>query len=171
MADEMTLSELEVVKSFPRAAEEFCHLIENQSAYTRRQFVDNLLIHLSKLLSLGSQLPDVKPATENVDFSEEEIKCHTEECVKLSNTFRVKFGGLDTYWSVFDPTEQKQSVRSSLSLDLAEIYMDLRDVLKSRTSDNVTCDIYWDWKFDFREHWGRHAVEALKVALFISSMA
>jgi len=32
-------------------------------------------------------------------------------------------------------------------------------------------DVYWEWKFDFREHWARHAVEALKVAIFISPLA
>jgi hypothetical protein len=171
MPHQLTPSELEAINSFPQAAEEFCHLIENESGYTRRQFVENVLIYLSKLWALGSQLPDVEPATAGNDFSDEEVKRHSERCIKLSNTLRIKLGDLDTYWSVFNPTKQEQSTPTSLSVDLAEIYMDLKEAVKLLASSKHINDIYWEWGFAFREHWARHAVEALKVTLFISPLA
>jgi len=58
-------------------------------------------------LAIGAQLPDVEPATEGHDFTQEEANRHSEECVKLYNALRTKLGDLDTYWSVFDPTEQE----------------------------------------------------------------
>ena len=47
--------------------------------------------------------------------------------------------------------------------------MDLRDAIDSIKSVEPIDDLDWQWKFDFREH--RHAVEALKVVLFISRVA
>ena len=49
--------------------------------------------------------------------------------------------------------------------------MDLRDAIKSTKSVEPIDDVYWQWRFGFREHWARHAVEALKVVLFISRVA
>lgn len=171
MPNHLTQSESEAVKSFPQVAEEFCHLIKNQRDYTRKQFVDNVLINLSKLWTIGAQLPDVAPATEGIDISAEEVKRHSEECIRLSTTLGNKLGNLDTYWSVFDPTEEEQSAPSLLSRDLAEIFLDLQDALRLLASDKQIDDIYWEWRFDFREHWARHAIEALKVILFISPAA
>ena len=171
MASKMTDSQLEAVKSFPIVAGEFCQLIENHEGYTRKHMVDNVLMLLSRLWAIGAQLPDLEPATEGHDFTQEEVKRHSEECVKHYTALRTKLADLDTYWSVFDPTEQEQSAPGSLSADLAEIYLDLRDSIGLLSSGQHINDVYWEWKFDFREHWARHAVEALKVAIFISPVA
>jgi len=37
---------------------------------------------------------------------------------------------LDGYWEVFDPTEKEQPVFGSLAIDIAEIYLDLKDALR-----------------------------------------
>ncbi|HTZ48603.1 MAG TPA: DUF5063 domain-containing protein [Verrucomicrobiae bacterium] len=132
---------------------------------------DNLLMHLSSLLFLGAHLPDVPSATEGTDFSHEDVERHSRRCIQLSSTLKAKLGDLDTYWSIFDPTKSQKSVPNSLSQDLAEIYMDLRDAIKSTKSVEPIDDVYWQWRFGFREHWARHAVEALKVVLFISRVA
>lgn len=164
----MTSLERDAVNGFPKAAEQFCRLLENQTDFSRKQFVDSLLTLLSNLFFLGAHLPDVEPATGGTDFSQEDIDCHSRECVQLSNILKAKLGDLDTYWSVFDPTEPQKSAPGSLSQDLAEIYMDLREAIELVKTGVSAEDVYWQWRFDFREHWARHAVEALKVVLFIS---
>jgi Domain of unknown function (DUF5063) len=171
MAHQLTRLEGDAVNRFPYAAEQFCQLLENQGDLPRKQFVDNLLAHLSNLLFIGAHLPDVSPTTGGADFLNEDVERHSKECAQLSNILKIKLGNLDAYWSVFDPTEPQKSAPNSLSQDLAEICMDLRDAIELAKSGEPTADVYWQWRFDFREHWARHAVEALKVVLFISRMA
>jgi uncharacterized protein DUF5063 len=66
---------------------------------------------------------------------------------------------------------QEPSAPNSLASDLAEIYFDLKDALKLLASGKHIDDVYWEWRFDFRERWARHTVESIKVALFLSSLA
>jgi len=171
MPRQLSDSELEAVNSFRLLAREFCQLIENQEGHTRRHLIENVLILLSKLLAIGIQLPDVQPATSDIQFTEDEVQLHAKEFVDLSKVIGAKLGDLDTYWSVFDPTEQAESAPCSLSADLAEIYMDLKDSVALLETSKEKMDVYWDWKFDFQEHWARHAIEAFKVALFILPLA
>ncbi len=171
MAHPITDSELRAIQRFPGAAKQFCDLIENASDHSRKQFVDQAFLYLCDLCSIGIQLPDVEPATAGVDHSDEEIKRHAEESRNLYNILKEKLGDLDTYWAVFDPTKQGQSVPNSLSTDLAEIYLDLKGALELHTSDTHIDDIHWEWRAAYLQHWSRHAVESLKVTLFISVRA
>lgn len=70
----MTPSELEAVKGFPQAAREFCLLIESHTLYTRKQFLAEVLLRLSKLWTVGLQLPDVVPSTPDIDYTDEDVK-------------------------------------------------------------------------------------------------
>lgn len=128
-------------------------------------------MQLARLLEVAARLPWVSPATEGVDHTQEAIDTHTEEWTRLSGELRKVFGNLDDYWETFDPTQKAESVSCSLAIDIAEIYLDLKDALKLLKSSAAREDIYWEWRFDFREHWSRHAASALKVLLHISDLA
>jgi len=91
----------------------------------------------------------------------EAAAAHTEEWTKLSDNLRQILGPLDGYWEVFDSTQKEEPIFCSLANDLAEIYLDLKDALKLLKSGVALNDIHWDWRFDFRSHWGKHAVSAL----------
>lgn len=164
-------AEQEAVENFPRAAENFCELIDSHGEYSRGQFFDKVAVQLAHVCSIAAQLPIVEPDTEGKDYSEEEVASHTEEYQKLTNSLRKKIGDLDTYGTVFDPTIREEPNISSLSGDLAEIYLDLKDALELHRRAAAANDVYWDWRFDFRSHWSRHATEALKVILLTSDSA
>ena len=66
-------------------------------------------------------------------------------------------GAVNRYWEAFDPPNKKSLVETTLSNDLADICLDLEDGL-SLQFNGARRD---DWRFDFRCHWGKHAVGAL----------
>ena len=171
MSGRMTADERNAIERFPRIAEEFCHLIDACDKRNRKQLVQDLAVHLAKLCEVAVRLPWVEPATEDIDNTPEAVAAHTGEWVKLSNNLRQIFGPLDKYWEVFDPMEKEEPVSCSLAIDIAEIYLDLKDALKLPESGVALNDIHWDWRFDFHGHWSRHASSALKVLLHISDLA
>jgi len=65
---------------------------------------------------------------------------------------REKLGRLNVYWDVFDPTQEEEPVSCSFSSDVAEIYFDLKEALQLLESDVPRADVYFDWRFSFREH-------------------
>jgi hypothetical protein len=115
-------------------------------------------------------LPPTNPSTgDGNDFTAESIAEHANECVALADRLRKQLGTLDEYWDVFDPTRKEHPIKCSISQDLADIYMDLRDAVKLQESGAETDDICWQWRFDFLSHWSRHAASALKALLIVSS--
>lgn len=72
-----------------------------------------------------------------------------------------KIGSLDTYWQVFDPTHKEEPVQGSLSGDISEIYFDLKHSLELEQTDAARSDALFDWRLDFRSHWGRHLLGAM----------
>jgi len=78
-------------------------------------------------------------------------------------------GKLDEYWEVFDPTEERTAIHCLLSMDLAEVYMDLKDAVALERSGLAAEDVFWQWRFDFLSHWSRHAASALRVLRSLSN--
>ena len=171
MPSEMTADERNSIERFPLVAEEFCHFIENSNKHNRKQLMQKLTVHLARLCEVAAHLPQVVPATENIDDTPEGLAAHTEEWVKLSGDLRQIFGNLDVYWELFDPTQREEPVSCSLAIDISEIYLDLKDALKLLKSGAASEDIHWEWRFDFHEHWSRHATGALTMMLHVSDLA
>jgi Domain of unknown function (DUF5063) len=73
----------------------------------------------------------------------------------------AKLGAANSYWKVFDPPDKKSLVSTTLSDDLADISLDLENGLALQRSGVPRNDFLWQWRFDFRAHWGTHAVSAL----------
>lgn len=167
----MTQSELDAIAEFPAVAEEFCRFIDNCGGYERKRLVEDVSVLLARLCEVGARLPWVSPSTEGTDFTDESVAAHTSEEYQLSTKLREKLGNLDEYWDVFDLTQKEEAILCSLSQDIAEIYMDLQAALRLQTSGASLEDMYFDWRFDFRSHWSRHATCALKVAIQISDRA
>ncbi len=171
MSDGMTAEERKAIERFPLVAAEYFRLIDDCGKLNRRQLVQELSVHLARLCEVGVRLPSVEPATADIDNTPEAVAAHTEEWVKLSTKLRQIFGPLDVYWEVFDPTQKEDPVSCSLAIDIAEIYLDLKDALRLQKSGAALNDILWEWRFDFHSHWSRHATGALRAMFHISDLA
>src|SRR5438132_1433932 len=130
----MTADERSAIERFPSIAEEFCGLIDDCDKRNRKQLVQQLAVHLASLCEVAVSLPSVEPATEEIEHTPESVAAHTEEWAKLSGKLRQIFGPLDLYWEVFDPTKKADPVSCSLAIDIAEVYLDLKDALKLQKS-------------------------------------
>jgi hypothetical protein len=70
-------------------------------------------------------------------------------------------GSYDAYRFVFDPYDlESEPVGGRLSDDLADIYRDLCEGLDLHDSGH-TDEAFWQWRFGFDSHWGRHAAHSL----------
>ena len=163
----LTSSEIEALKRFPQLAREFCRFIEEADGCDRDDLIQDLSISLAGLCQVAAQLPNVEPATEGADYTQEEIENHGREYARVSALLRAKLGGLDVFWEVYDPTEESKPIQFSLANNVAEIYLDLKDSLAPQSATIEVNDLYWQWRADFRSHWSRHAASALKVTLFL----
>jgi Domain of unknown function (DUF5063) len=167
----MTADERNALERFPVIAEEFCHLIDNRDKRNRKQLVHELAVHLARLCEVAVRLPLVQPSTVDIDNTPEDLAVHTEEWAKLSGKLRQIFGPLDVYWEVFDPTQREDPVSCSLAIDIAEIYLDLKDALRFQKSGAALNDLYWQWRFDSHSHWSKHATGALRTLFHILDLS
>jgi hypothetical protein len=168
MSDEPSRSEKEALESFPTIARGFCEFVDTSATVDLRELLQGLSAQLARLCEVAARLPWVTPATDEVGTSDETTAAHKRKSMALETILKEKLGPLDGYWQVFDPTQREEPVHGSLSADIAEIYLDLEDGLGLLQNGTVLDDVYWQWRFDFREHWVRHATDALKVSLLIS---
>ncbi len=171
MSVEITTDERNAIEGFPLVAGEFCDLINDCGKRNRKQLVQELAVHLARLCEVAARLPQVQPGTEDIDNTPEDLAVHTEEWTKLSGKLRQIFGPLDVYWEVFDPTQKEEPVSCSIAIDIAEIYLDLKDALRLQQSGAALNDLYWQWRFDSRSHWSKHATGALRTLFHILDLA
>jgi len=160
MADDQA----QALRGFAAVATEFCELIDSSDEFQRNVFFEKLAVSLARICEAGVLLPLVEPATDDAADGDSP-KSHAERCVEISKRLKALLGDIDLYWLVFDATEPEEPTQSTLSNDLAEIYMDLRESLRSIQSDSEENDILWGCRFAFRTHWGRHASGALRFIL------
>jgi hypothetical protein len=170
MPHELTQDEELALESFPQVAQEFCQFVEQAALDLREPFIQQLFVRLARLCEVANRLPSVDPGTADIEIDQKEIRAHADECFNLSEKLRKVFGNLDSYWDVFDPTRREEPVNGSLARDIAEICMDLKGALNLLGSGTDLNDVYWQWRFDFRSHWARHAGSSLKVLLLNSEL-
>ena len=160
----------EAVRNFQLQAQLFCDFVDSCGHLNQSMLIHEFCVEVARICEAGARLPSNKLATtDGNDFTPETVDEHAKQCVALALSLGKQFGKLDTYWDVFDPTEKEEPIRCSISADLADIYMDLREALKLGASVANSVDVYWQWHFDFHSHWSRHAASALKALLLLSS--
>lgn len=168
MPRQMTQEEKQALEGFPLAAREFCEFVEQSVPERRDTFARQLFTRLTRVCDVANHLPWVDPATADIEINQDEIRAGTDEYFNLSERLRRVFGNFDSYWDVFDPTAKREPLNGSLAQDVAEICRDLRGALALTSSGADLSDIHWQWRFDFRSHWGRHAGSALRMLLLLS---
>jgi hypothetical protein len=161
MKEKPRREERDVIKSFQLLARQFCKAVVSFDGRKSDELLAKIASILGNLYSAALLLPDVSPATNRRRHSKRNLLQRTERYKHLSNLLAAKLGAVNSYWKVFDPPDKKSLVSTTLSDDLADICLDLENGLVLQRSGAPRNDFLWQWRFDFRAHWGRHAVSAL----------
>jgi len=148
---------IELMQRFRAAAMKFIDAVDSAPHLETEVFLANVGDSMAELYSTALSLPAVEPETTDTD----EAPFKTEKWDELHRSLREKIGPLDTYWTVFDFTEKQEPVEGTLAGDISEIYFDLKESLHVEEIGVPKSDVLFDWRLDFRSHWGRHLLGAL----------
>lgn len=143
---------------FRAAATNFIKVVDSAPNLERDEFIASVNRSLAELYSSALYLPVVEPDTAGANGT----SFASDKWVGLFHSLKEKIGPLDAYWGIFDSTEKSEPAQGSLAGDISEIYYDLKENLQLEETGITSGDLLWDLRESFREHWGRHATEALK---------
>ena len=152
-------SELETLTArFLTSAMDFCTAVDSYASLSPEAFLSKIGNVLVELYGHALALPNVEPNSYDAD----KIPFHKEAVGNVWIFLRDKLGPLDMYWTVFNSTQQGEPIQAGLSQDISEIYSDMKDNLEIAGRCAINADVVWTLRDDFRHHWGKHAVDALK---------
>ncbi|MBQ8586519.1 MAG: DUF5063 domain-containing protein [Oscillospiraceae bacterium] len=134
-------------RSFYLAALSFCREIAALCAELPIDY-EEIQLQLITIYSLGLQLQSVETESD-------------EAVVRVNERIQTNFGALDNYWEVWDAYRNEEPVLGMLSDDISDIRNDLMTgcLLYAQGKEESAL---WQWRFDFRHHWSRHAVDAIR---------
>jgi hypothetical protein len=140
-------------------AARYCALIERAGAFERGAFCEAVVLSLARLLVAVVELPSSGEIGETgndhgVPRADREAR---HDAVKR------KLGDWDVYWTAGPTPERAEPVCGSLADDLADIWWDLADGLRRLDHGSALRAVTAGWRFEGRNHWMRHATEALRV--------
>ncbi len=147
-----------VLQRFEAAAMKFIACVDSASTLERDVFLANVGLCLAELYYTALEIPVVEPESESPD----DTPFPVDQWQEQYRVLREKIGDADLYWTVLIPTENEEPVQGSLAGDISEIYYDLKQDLRLKETRIAYVDFVWEVRFSFREHWGRHAIGALK---------
>jgi hypothetical protein len=136
------------VAAFVDAAEAFRDIVEQQRAFGTEQALVRLTQSIAELYAASLALPSVSPTD-------------TQPPPEVTLPEGIVVGPADHYWEVFDPYEQSEPVLGSLTDDVQDIYRDVVAGLVLFRRGEVE-NAVWTWVFHRQNHWGDHAVDALR---------
>lgn len=135
------------VPCFADAARAFCAFVEADAPATAASRLSDARRLLARLyaaacdLELGPDGPDPPP------------------CARLEAWLGLE--AVEYYYENFDPLEPTEVGAGSLTDDFLDIHHDLRRGLSLFDAGHEAAAV-WEWQTSFDEHWGRHAVSALR---------
>jgi hypothetical protein len=142
------------VQTFAECARRFIAWAERSDPPAEREDAREVLGILIRLYGAALELPDGKPAKDEVEHtSQEEWSAVYRRCANLP---------FDSYWEIFNPLETpvEEPVAATLGDDLADIHRDLKQGMIHFETGNSPAAA-WDWQLAFRSHWGHHASAAI----------
>ena len=133
---------------FYELANEYCRFIVGNEITA--DSVSHLMELLMKLYISVMNLPETEP---------ESIASLSE----ITEAVPIRFAEQipTTYWEIFDPYADKDSVCGDLTEDLSDIAADLRNGMKEYEAGRFGNAVF-EWKFGLNNHWGQHIVDALR---------
>ena len=149
------------VLEFLAVAQKFCLFIEEIDKYNKNQIFDYLHKALPLLYVRGSVLPEIVP--ENYDANEKYVT--EEQWQNIFNTIREILKKGDEYWFLENDNPLNESIKGSISENLADIYQDIKDfvLLYQKPIRDAKKIAVWEIRKLFKSHWGFRAVNLLKV--------
>ena len=138
---------MEEVKAFYRLANEYCILITRKITI---ESIPELMEYLMKLYISAMNLPEIDPETTDSQS--------LENLETVSILFDEQI--LTSYWEMFDPFVQEESVCGDLYDDLSGIATDLLRGIKEYEAKRIGNAVF-EWRFGLNTHWGKHVVDAL----------
>ena len=147
----------ELIQRFHAAAKKFIEAVDSAPHLETDTFLANVSHCMAELYSIALSLPPVEPGTTGINGA----RFQTDEWNELRRLLKEKIGPLEAYWEIFDSTAKQEPVQGSLAGDISEIYFDLKRSLELEKTDVPKSDLLFDWRFEFRSHWGRHLLGAL----------
>lgn len=165
----------EAAERFAPVAQRYCSLVDSRSALEKPEFLLQIYRMLPELIAEAIRLQEVvfgDDENEEQDARLRQIRVKTEmnqvEWGQHYTSLKEKLGDWNLYWQVFDPRTDNEAIYGSLADDIADIYRDLKNGLALRESNEVSAYIIvFDWQFKYWSHWGKHAIDALRVIHFI----
>ena len=155
-------SQTEAVARFAAFAEAYCACVEAHRQMAPVAFLIKQLELLPQLYCLGAALPTVEPS-DDVPISD---RLTNDEWGVLFGSLQAHLEQYEHYWEVYDPSQQEPDdvVAGSLADDFADIHRDLRAGLSAwhKATDASRVDAVWEWREAWENHWGFHAVDAIR---------
>lgn len=143
----MSTEEQLTAKNFYDSAVLFCKKAESLSNAARLD-PSNWTLLIMQIYASAMHLPNAEPSS----WQTGEIPTPPD----------ISFGNRDCYWEIYDPFVPEEPVCGSLSDDLRSIFVDLSKGIILYEQGHIA-DALWEWRFDFRNHWSFHAVDAIRV--------
>ncbi len=146
---------------FVKAANEFCHFLEQVKGSEGKTFIADSLRHLAEIYVLFLKAGETEPVFD----SPPEPTVTEPEWSALFQRIAEILGLSNGILRVAEEEEFDRSelVNHTISEDMADVYQELRDftVIYSRGLEELTNDAAWELKVRFGEHWGVKLLRAL----------
>jgi hypothetical protein len=151
----------DAARKFRIVVQQYCDLVAPSPNCDKYEYLRSLFPALAELIHAAALLPQVEPVSEHLVS----LDLEPDEETNLRSRISELLGPKDIYWENFDPTEKENDGIGlhSLANDLAEVFSDVKGVLLAFEKGSDIHDVVWEWRFGLETHWGRHAIDALRV--------
>ena len=154
--------ELKQFKEFLEKLENYINLIEKDNLQNEPDFETRLHLILLQLYAASFQLPELDLKYDS-DFENEEFIIRDP---KLASKISEQLKNEDYYFDIFDPTDKDdlEPIQFSLLDDIIDIYYELKiaQLKIAKKIPKYIEDGIWDIIFGRNNHWGNHAVNAIR---------
>lgn len=143
---------------FKTAAQRYCASVESSLASPDpQQLHTDLTTCLAELYAAALPLPPVTPDTDQIEPS----TVGRDRRRDLFDALSAIVDDEGPYWLVFDPYEYEEPLEATVADDLVDVYCDVyaAAMCDDRPPPN---DLIWETRFSFYNHWGYHALNALR---------
>jgi hypothetical protein len=152
---------------FIELTERYCSICECVDSFTLPEFLQEIDAALPQVYGAAAVL--TPHLWDYLDEQENDVSTSSAEKLSLNSgmydLIRAKLGYLERYSLVFDSynSEDNAAIDGTLADDLASIYAELKLPLALYRSgrEPEIKQALWEWGFDRKVHWGRHATHAM----------
>ena len=144
-----------LAREFDQLARRYFGLIEGGPT-DRGQWLAEVEVALADLFAAALRLPLTDPTDSEPP---DRLANQRELMARLAEKVGHDYG---FYRFVFNPFwDNDEPVGGTIAEDLVSVYADLQLGRGMLAASAPLQDVVWEWQFQFRTHWGRHAAAAL----------